>query len=109
VYYVSEVLVDAKICYSQPQTLLYVLLIALKKFHHYFQAHKIKVPSSFPLREIIRNCGANRRVVKWSVELESSRSSSALNKRSSCRSSLTLCHSGQKSRCPLPRSGLNTR
>jgi hypothetical protein len=40
----------------------------LRKLHHYFQAHKITVPSSFPLGEIIRNRDANDRIVKWSVE-----------------------------------------
>jgi hypothetical protein len=40
VYYVSEVPADAKTRYTQPQKLLYVLLITSRKLRHYFQAHK---------------------------------------------------------------------
>jgi hypothetical protein len=69
VYYESKILADAKTRYTQPQKLLYALLITSRKLRHFFQAHKIVVPSSFPLGEIIRNRDANDRIVKWSVEL----------------------------------------
>jgi hypothetical protein len=69
VYYVSEVLYDSKVRYSQPQKLLYVILITPRKLQHYFHSHKIKVVSSLPLREILRSHKTVGRIVKWSVEL----------------------------------------
>jgi hypothetical protein len=40
-----------------------------RKLRHYFQAHKIVVPSSFRQGEIIHNRDANDRIIKLSVEL----------------------------------------
>ena len=51
------------------QKLLYAILITSRELRHYFQAHKIKVASSYPLGDILHNKDANSQVVKWSVEL----------------------------------------
>ena len=48
---------------------MYAVLITSRKLWHNFQAHKIKVASSYPLGDILHNRDANGRVVKWSVEL----------------------------------------
>jgi hypothetical protein len=49
--------------------MLYTLLITSHKLRHYFQSHKIKVISSFPLEEILHSRDTVGRIVKWSVEL----------------------------------------
>jgi hypothetical protein len=46
IYYIIEVLHDAKTRYLDVHKLLYAVLIASRKLHHYFQAHKISVVTS---------------------------------------------------------------
>jgi hypothetical protein len=70
VYFVFEVLSTSKKNYTELEKVLYAILIASKKLRHYFQAYHIIVPSSQPLKDIIRNREATGRVGKWAAELK---------------------------------------
>jgi hypothetical protein len=69
VYFVSEVLSKSKKNYTELEKVLYAMLMASRKLQHYFQAYHIIVPSSQPLKDIMRNREATRRIRKWAVEL----------------------------------------
>ena len=47
----------------------YVVVMAARKLRYYFQSHKIKVPTSFPLRDMFENRGASDRIGKWATQL----------------------------------------
>jgi ribonuclease HI len=69
VYFVSEVLSLSKKNYTELEKVLYVVLMASRKLRHYFQAYHIIVPSSQPLKDIMRNREATGRFGKWVTEL----------------------------------------
>jgi ribonuclease HI len=69
VYFVSEVLSLSKKNYTELEKVLYAVLMASRKLRHYFQAFHIIVPSSQPLKDIMRNREATRRIGKWAAEL----------------------------------------
>jgi ribonuclease HI len=48
---------------------LYAVLMTSRKLRHYFQSHNIIVPSSQPLKDIIRNREASGRIGKCAAEL----------------------------------------
>jgi hypothetical protein len=59
VYFVSEVLGPSKRNYRELEKVLYALLMASTKVRHFFQSHHIIVPSSQPLKDMIRNRGSH--------------------------------------------------
>jgi hypothetical protein len=69
VYFVSEVLSLSKQNYTELEKVLYAVLMTSRKLRHYFQAYHIIVPSSQPLKDIMRNREATRRIGKWAAEL----------------------------------------
>jgi hypothetical protein len=69
VYFISEVLNESKSRYLQVQKLIYAILITSQKLKHYFDGYRVVVMTNFPLGDIIRNKDANRRIVKWAMEL----------------------------------------
>jgi hypothetical protein len=69
IYYVSEVLHEAKTRYLETHKLLYAVLVASRKLCHYFQAHRVVVVTSFPLGAILHNSNATCNITKWVAEL----------------------------------------
>jgi hypothetical protein len=69
VYYISEILHEAERRYIKVHKLLYPVLITFRKLCHYFQAHKISVVSSYPLRVMLHNPNATGNITNWAVEL----------------------------------------
>jgi hypothetical protein len=69
VYFVSEVLSLSKKNCTELEKVLYAVLMASRKLWHYFQAYHIIVPSSQPLKDIMRNREATRRIGKWAAKL----------------------------------------
>jgi hypothetical protein len=69
VYYINEVLHEAKTRYLQVHMLLYAVIIAYRKLRHYFQGHKISVVSSYPLRVVLHNPNTTGNIAKWVAEL----------------------------------------
>jgi ribonuclease HI len=69
VYFVSDVLSLSKKNYTELEKVLYAVLMASRKLRHYFQAYHIIVPSSQPLKDIMRNREATGRIGKWVAKL----------------------------------------
>ena len=64
-------LAGARSRYSGIQKLLFGLLMASRKLHHYFKVHEITVVTRLPLQRILHNPDATGRIVEWALELSS--------------------------------------
>jgi hypothetical protein len=69
VYFISEVLSPSKRNYRYMEKVLHEVLMASRKLPHYFQSHNTIIPSSQPLKDVIRNREAPDRIGKWAPEL----------------------------------------
>ena len=69
IYFVSEALSGSKLLYSETEKMAYAVVMAARKLRHYFQSFKIKVPTSFPLRDMFENREASGRIGKWATQL----------------------------------------
>ena len=50
------------------ENMAYIVVMASRKLHYYFQSHKTKVPTLFPLRDMFENKEAYRKG-KWATKL----------------------------------------
>ena len=69
IYYISKRLLDAETRYSNMEKLVYALILASQKLRPYFQAHKIELRTSYPLRKIMNKPEVTGRMLKWAIEL----------------------------------------
>jgi len=69
IYFISKVLNQSMTRYPQLQKLIFAILITSRKLKHYFDRHRVLVTTSSPSGDILRNKDANRRIVKWAMEL----------------------------------------
>lgn len=51
------------------EKIAYLVVMASRKLKHYFQAHRITIPSSYPFDNIFKNPEAVQRIGKWVIKL----------------------------------------
>ena len=64
IYFISEALSGSKLLYSKMEKMAYAVVMAAQKLRHYFQSFKIRVPTSYPLRDMFENREASGRIGK---------------------------------------------
>ena len=69
VYYLSHVLIEAKLRYLLVEKFAYGLLIASRNLRPYFESHHVTVLIDQPLRNTLEKYGSSRGTIKWAIEL----------------------------------------
>ncbi|XP_074364540.1 uncharacterized protein LOC141705524 [Apium graveolens] len=69
VYYMSKRLADVETRYTSLEKLAYALILASRKLRPYFQARRIEVRISYPLRQVMHKPEYSGQMLKWTFEL----------------------------------------
>ncbi|MCS5023626.1 hypothetical protein L2V44_14130, partial [Staphylococcus aureus] len=69
IYYVSKVLNGPESRYHKVEKAALAVVTAARKLRPYFQAHKIIIPTDFPLKQTLQKPDVSGRLIKWSIEL----------------------------------------
>ena len=69
VYYVSESLHEAEICYLPLEKAILAVVHGTRKLPHYFQAHTVFILTQLPLKAILRSANYTGRIAKWGTIL----------------------------------------
>nr|GEU82994.1 hypothetical protein [Tanacetum cinerariifolium] len=69
IHYVSRSLQGAETNYASMEKLALVLVHTARRLRRYFQAYLIKVITDSPIRKVLNNLGASRRLAKWAIKL----------------------------------------
>ena len=70
-YYISKIMVDAKIRYLPLEKLVLALVHATRKSPHYFQVHTVYVLIKYPLQSLLKRFYFTGRIAKWGTRLGS--------------------------------------
>jgi len=73
VYYISHAMNGPQTRYQRLEKLVLALFIISRKLKYYFQIFPITVLAGHPLRTIMENPEATRKISKWASELRSYR------------------------------------
>ena len=49
--------------------LILTLVTTSRKLRPYFQAHTVKVPTEYPMKQILHKPETSERLIKWAIEL----------------------------------------
>ena len=72
IYHISKTLVNVEMRYLPLEKLVLALLVhAMRKLPHYFQAHTIYVLTKYPLQSLLKRSDFTRRIAKWGSQLGS--------------------------------------
>ena len=65
----SKSLHKAEVCYLPLEKAILVIVHAIRKLPHYFQAHTVVTLTQFLLKSILRNADYTGRISKWGIIL----------------------------------------